>query len=164
MPNLVICLTFVRFVLFGPRDPPQYCYFISLPIEFKDPFERKKTDSVNGIMFPAIVILYPRITGIVQRSKKNLKKTIDLSSASTTANKFQRFFTVHFDPTPTLQVNQYALINSIEELTGEPPTLIVTNGKTAFTVKYASENQANKLSSLNKAGNLPCKTSLYSLY
>ena len=97
----------------------------------------------------------------VQCSKKNLQKTIYLSSTNTTENKLHRFFTVGFDPTLTLKVNPYDLTNSIEELTGKPPISIVKNGKTAFTVKCASKTQSIKLLSLNKVGSIPCKTSLH---
>ena len=36
MPNLVICLRFVRFVLFGPRDPPTNSVKIQNTIEIND--------------------------------------------------------------------------------------------------------------------------------
>ena len=77
-------------------------------------------------------------------------------------NNFQRFFAVDFDR--TLQVNPHDLINSFEELIEEPPITIVNNGKTAFTVKCASKTRANKISSPNNVGNLPCKTSLHSRF
>ena len=54
-------------------------------------------------------------------------------------------------------MNPYDIVNEMENVTGENPESIISNGKFSFTVEVKNKYQADKVTSLWNIKNLPCK-------
>ena len=68
-----------------------------------------------------------------------------------------KYYIVKFNEPSKCQVNPYAVINKIEELTGSSPKSVTGNNRISFTVEVHSANQSEKITRLQEVEGFTCK-------
>ena len=77
---------------------------------------------------------------------------------------FNKYYIVKFNEQSKRQVNPYAVINKIEELTGCPPKPVTGNNRVSFTVEVHSANQREKITKLQEVEGFPCEVEKHSKF
>ena len=111
---------------------------------------------------PVLPEVEVQVTNYSDDSQKPRYGLLDISNIQN--NKFDRFFVAEFNEQTKRQINTYAFINTIHDVTGSSPKAVTSNNAVYFTVDTQNELQSSRITHRKEVEGSPCKVYIHSKY
>ena len=77
---------------------------------------------------------------------------------------FNKYFIIKFSEQSKRQINPYAVINKIEEVTGNTPKSVTGNNRLSFTAVVRNADQSAKINNVTEVGGFSCEVQVHSKF